>query len=58
MYVTSLGVSLNSSNIIAPCRPLMNRLACPSLGCINAAVPSAEAGETGDKNRTILQFHT
>ena len=25
---------------------------------INAAVPSAGAGETGDRNRTILQFHT
>ena len=56
VYVTSLGVSLNSSKIIAPHRPLMNRLACPSLRCINAGVPSAEAGETGDKNRAILQF--
>ena len=32
MYVTSLGVSLNSSNMIAPDRPLVNRLTCPSLG--------------------------
>ena len=36
----------------------MNRLTCPSLGCINAVVPSAGAGETGDKDRAILQFHT
>ena len=39
-------------------RPLVNRLTCPSLGCINAVVPSAGAVETGDKNRAILQFHT
>ena len=58
MYVTSLGVSLNSSNMRAPDRPLVNRLTCPSLGCINAVVPSAGDGETGDKNRAILQFHT
>ena len=29
MYVTSLGVSLNSSNMIASDRPLVNRLTCP-----------------------------
>ena len=29
MYVTSLGVSLNSSNVIACDRPLVNRLTCP-----------------------------
>ena len=34
MFVTSLGVSLNSSNIIAPYRPLVNRLACPSWGVL------------------------
>ena len=39
-------------------RPLVNRLTCPSLGCINAVVPSAGAVETGDNNRAILQFHT
>ena len=32
MYVTSLGFSLNSSNMIAPDRPLVNRFTCPSLG--------------------------
>ena len=32
MYVTSLGFSLNSSNMIASDRPLVNRLTCPSLG--------------------------
>ena len=36
----------------------MNRLTCSSLGCINAVVQSAGAGESGDKNRPILQFHT
>ena len=50
--------SLNSSNMIASDRPLVNRLTCPSLGCINAMVPLAGAGVTGDKNRAILQFHT
>ena len=35
---------------------LVNRLTCPSLECMNAAVPSAGAGETGDiKNIAILQ---
>ena len=29
MYVTSLGVSLNSSDMIASDRPLVNRLTCP-----------------------------
>ena len=48
--------SLNSSNMIASDRPLVNRLTCPSLGCINAVVASARADETGDKNRAILQF--
>ena len=32
MYVSSLGVSLNSFNMIASNRPLGNRLTCPSLG--------------------------
>ena len=58
MYVTCLGVSLNSSNMIASDRQLVNRLTCPSLGCINVVVPPAGAGETSDKNRAILQFHT
>ena len=61
MYVTSLGVSLNSCNMIAPDRPLVIRFTCPSLGLryilINVAVKSAGAGETGDKNKAILQFH-
>ena len=51
-------VSLNTSNMIASERPLVNRLTCPSLGCINAAVPSAGAGETGDKNRAILHANS
>ena len=50
--------SLNSSNMIASDRPLVNRLTCPRLGSINAVVPSSGAGETGDRNRAILQFHT
>ena len=50
--------SLNSSNMIESDRPLVNRLTCPSLGCINAVVPSAGDDETGDKNRAILHFHT
>ena len=50
--------SLNSSNMIASDRPLVNRLTCPSLWCINAVVPSAGDDETGDKNRAILHFHT
>ena len=50
--------SLNSSNMIASDRPLVNRLTCPRLGCINAVVPSAGDDETGDKNRAILHFHT
>ena len=55
------GVFLNNSNMIASdgrlafC-VLVNRLTCPSLECMNAAVPSAGAGETGDiKNIAILQ---
>ena len=32
MYVTSLGVSLNSCNMIAPDRLLVIRFTCPSLG--------------------------
>ena len=51
-------VSLNSSNMIASERPLVNRLTCSSLGCINAAVPSVGAGETGDKNRAILHANS
>ena len=47
MYVTSLGVSLNSSNMIASDRPLVNRLTCPrgleqaspSLGIRNTVQP-------------------
>ena len=39
-------------------KPLVNRLTCPGLGCINAVVPSAGAVETGNKNRAIVQFHT
>ena len=58
-YVTSLEVSLNSYNMIAPDRPLVKRLTCPSLRLrYNSAVPLAGAGETDDKNRTILQYHT
>ena len=53
-----LRVSLNTSNMIASERPLVNRLTCPSLGCINAAVPSAGAGKTGDKNRAILHANS
>ena len=47
MYVTSFGVSLNSSNMIASDRPLVNRLTClrgleqasPSLGIRNTVRP-------------------
>ena len=39
-------------------RLLVNRLTCPSLGCINAVMPSAGAVETGNKNTAIVQFHT
>ena len=38
-------------------RPLVNRLTCPTLGCINAVVPLSGAVETGQKNKAILQFH-
>ena len=47
MYVTSFGVSLNSSNMLASDRPLVNRLTCPrgleqaspSLGIRNTVQP-------------------
>ena len=41
--------------MIVPDRPLVK---FGVLVYINAAVPSAGAGETGDKNKVIFQFHT
>ena len=52
MYVTSLGVSLNSSNMIASDRPLVNRLTC--LRCLEQASPSLGIRNTV---RPVLSGH-